>query len=87
VQNVGSGFYHLTLAENLRPSDWTSFEAITVAGMKVVKENRAFRAYDVQLSDGAIPGFIAKFALTRRRGERVRLAGIAVRRRCRIARR
>lgn len=55
VQNVGSGVYHLTLAENLRPSDWTSFEAITVAGMKVVKENRAFRAYDVQLSDGAIP--------------------------------
>lgn len=54
VQNVGSGLYHLTLVENLRPDQWTDFEAIHVPGMKVVKENRAFRAYDVQLSDAGI---------------------------------
>src|SRR6516225_4546966 len=55
VQNVGSGEYHLTLVENLRPSDWTNFEPITVPGMKVLKENRAFRAYDVQLSGSSVP--------------------------------
>jgi mannose-6-phosphate isomerase-like protein (cupin superfamily) len=55
VQNVGSGEYHLTLVENLRPSEWTNFEEITVPGMKVLKENRAFRAYDVQLSGSSVP--------------------------------
>lgn len=55
VQNVGSGEYHLTLVENLRSSEWTNFEAVTVPGMKVMKENRAFRAYEVQFSDGAGP--------------------------------
>lgn len=55
VQNVGSGVYHLTLVENLRPGSWTTFEALTVAGMQVVRENRAFRIYDVQLSGSGVP--------------------------------
>jgi mannose-6-phosphate isomerase-like protein (cupin superfamily) len=55
VQNVGSGDYHLTLVENLRAGEWTNFEAVEVPGMKVVKENRAFRAYDVQLSGTGVP--------------------------------
>jgi quercetin dioxygenase-like cupin family protein len=55
VQNVGTGVYHLTLVENLRANEWTNFEPIAVAGMKVVKENRAFRAYDVQLPGAGVP--------------------------------
>ena len=55
VQNVGSEEYHLTLVENLRPDGWTSYDAIAVTGMKVVKENRAFRIYDLQLAGAGVP--------------------------------
>jgi hypothetical protein len=56
VQNVGSGEYHLTLVENLHSGEWTNYEPVTAAGLKVVRENRAFRVYDVQTSgDGVQP--------------------------------
>ena len=55
VQNVGSGVYHLTLVENLRAGDWTSYEPLAVAGMKAVRENRAFRIYDLELSGSGVP--------------------------------
>lgn len=47
VQNVGSGEYHLTLVENLRGDGWTAYDPLTVDGLKVIRENRAFRAYEV----------------------------------------
>ena len=47
VQNVGTGEYHLTLVENLRNSGWTSYDALSVAGLKMIRENRAFRIYEV----------------------------------------
>jgi quercetin dioxygenase-like cupin family protein len=50
VQNVGSGVYHLMLVENLRESGWTNNEPLTVAGMKVARENRSFRIYETELS-------------------------------------
>ena len=55
VQNTGSGVYHLTLVENLRPSGWTNYEALSVAGLKVLRENRAFRIYEVQTSGSGVP--------------------------------
>ncbi|HUI82409.1 MAG TPA: hypothetical protein VLY24_31010 [Bryobacteraceae bacterium] len=55
VQNVGTGEYHLTLVENLRPSGWTNYEPVAVMGLNVVKESRSFRIYDAQLSDSSIP--------------------------------
>ena len=55
VQNVGPGVYHLALVENLRPSGWTNYEALTVSGLKLVKENRAFRIYETPLSGSTTP--------------------------------
>jgi len=54
VQNVGSGEYHLTLVENLHSGEWTNYEPVTAAGLKVVRENRAFRIYDVQTSGDGV---------------------------------
>ena len=45
VQNVGSGEYHLTLVENLRNEGWTTYRPVD--GLKVIRENRAFRAYEI----------------------------------------
>jgi hypothetical protein len=55
VQNVGSGVYHLTLVENLRPDGWTNYDALAVTGLKMIRENRAFRAYDLELSGSGVP--------------------------------
>ena len=49
VQNVGSSEYHLTLVENLRSADWTTYEPLSVPGLRVLRESRAFRAYDCGL--------------------------------------
>jgi mannose-6-phosphate isomerase-like protein (cupin superfamily) len=55
VQNVGTGEYHLTLVENLRPSGWSDYDAVTVAGLQMVKESRSFRIYDAQLAGSTVP--------------------------------
>ncbi len=50
VQNVGSNVYHLVLVENLRDSGWKNNELLTVAGLKMARENRSFRIYETELS-------------------------------------
>jgi quercetin dioxygenase-like cupin family protein len=50
VQNTGSGLYYLVLVENLRESGWKNNDPVSVAGMKVAKENRSFRVYETELS-------------------------------------
>ena len=46
VENVGTVTTHLRLIENLRESGWTTFPP--VPGLKVLKESRSFRCYDVE---------------------------------------
>ena len=55
VQNIGSGVYHLVLVENLRDDGWTSIAAVSVTGMKVAKESRSFRIYEMELSNSSQP--------------------------------
>lgn len=43
VQNTGPEAYHLLLVENLRESGWTNPEALQTPGLRVLRENRAFR--------------------------------------------
>jgi quercetin dioxygenase-like cupin family protein len=50
VQNVGAGVYHLVLVENLRENGWKNNEPLTVAGLKMTRENRSFRIYETELS-------------------------------------
>jgi mannose-6-phosphate isomerase-like protein (cupin superfamily) len=53
VQNVGSGIFHLVLVENMRESGWKNNEPLTVAGMKMTRENRSFRIYETELSSSS----------------------------------
>src|SRR5262249_46878549 len=54
VQNTGSGVYHLLLVENRRDGDWTTHSAVSVEGLKMTRENRAFRAYEADLSSAPV---------------------------------
>ena len=54
VQNLGDGVYHLLLVENLRDGGWTSFPAVDIPGMKVLRENRSFRSYGLDGSGSAV---------------------------------
>jgi len=54
VQNTGSGVYHLVLVENLKESGWKNNDPVSVAGMKVAKENRSFRVYET--ASPGVPG-------------------------------
>jgi mannose-6-phosphate isomerase-like protein (cupin superfamily) len=47
VQNVGQKTTHLRLIENLREGSWTTFAPVSAKGLKVTRESRAFRSYDV----------------------------------------
>jgi hypothetical protein len=53
VQNTGSGLYHLLLVENRRDGDWKTNPAVTVEGLKMTRENRAFRAYEADATVAA----------------------------------
>jgi hypothetical protein len=53
VQNVGTVTTHLRLIENLREGRWTTFPPIAAAGLKMTKESRAFRSYDVEPGSAA----------------------------------
>ena len=55
VRNAGSGVYHLVLVENLRDNGWTNIGAVSVAGMKIAKESRSFRIYEMELSSSSQP--------------------------------
>jgi hypothetical protein len=48
VENVGTVTTHLSLIENLREGGWTSFAPVMANGLRVTKESRAFRAYQVE---------------------------------------
>ena len=48
VQNVVTQTTHLRLIENLREGGWTTFPPVAAAGLKVTRESRAFRSYDVE---------------------------------------
>lgn len=50
VQNLGSGVYHLLLVENLRDSGWTDHQALHDEGLKMLRENRSFRIYEMDSS-------------------------------------
>jgi mannose-6-phosphate isomerase-like protein (cupin superfamily) len=54
VQNAGSGVFHLVLVENMRESGWKNNEPLTVAGMKMTRENRSFRIYETELSSSGV---------------------------------
>jgi hypothetical protein len=47
VENVGQKTTHLRLIENLRDSGWTTFPPMTAQGLAMIRESRAFRAYQV----------------------------------------
>ena len=49
VQNVGQKTTHLRLIENLRERGWTTLPAVSAEGLKVTRESRAFRSYEVTL--------------------------------------
>jgi mannose-6-phosphate isomerase-like protein (cupin superfamily) len=49
VQNVGKQTTHLRLIENLREGGWTTFPPVAATGLKVIRESRAFRSYDVEM--------------------------------------
>lgn len=53
VQNTGTGEYRLLLVENLRDSGWTEKPALDIAGLKMLRENRSFRVYDVEGASGS----------------------------------
>jgi hypothetical protein len=50
VQNTGSRLYYLVLVENLKEGGWKNNDALTVDGMKMIRESRSFRAYEAELS-------------------------------------
>ncbi len=53
VENVGTQTTHLRLIENLREGDWSAFPPVAGAGLRVIKESRAFRCYDVEPGSAA----------------------------------
>lgn len=53
VQNVGTVTTHLRLIENRREGNWTAFPPVAAAGLKMTKESRAFRSYDVEPGSAA----------------------------------
>jgi hypothetical protein len=53
VQNAGEQTTHLRLIENLREGGWTTFPPVAADGLKVIKESRAFRAYEVEFGNAA----------------------------------
>ena len=53
VQNTGSGVFHLVFVENMRESGWKNNETLTVAGMKMTRENRSFKIYETELSNAS----------------------------------
>ena len=53
VQNVGPVATHLRLIENVREGSWTTFPPVAAAGLKMTRESRAFRSYDLEPGSAA----------------------------------
>jgi hypothetical protein len=52
IQNVGSDLFRVIAVENLKQAAWSTDPAATGAGITVLNDARAFRAYSVQFQAG-----------------------------------
>ena len=53
VENVGKVTTHLRLIENLREGGWSTFPPVSAFRLKMTKESRAFRSYEVEPGSAA----------------------------------